>query len=76
MRFTLALWVLLSAGAILTTDWVFGGVAEGTTITVTKTAGTNDGGCNSDCSLREAITVDSSGDTIIIPSATYTLTGA
>ncbi|MDQ6787766.1 MAG: CSLREA domain-containing protein, partial [Acidobacteriota bacterium] len=34
------------------------------TLTVTKTADTNDGVCNSDCSLREAIAVAASNDTI------------
>ena len=46
--------------------------------TVTKTADTNDGSCDTaDCSLREAIIVanDSAGaDTITVPSGTYTLT--
>lgn len=36
-----------------------------TTWTVTKTADTNDGVCDSDCSLREAIAVAASGDTIV-----------
>ncbi|HQU85703.1 MAG TPA: choice-of-anchor Q domain-containing protein [Pyrinomonadaceae bacterium] len=35
-----------------------------TTRTVTKTADTNDGVCNADCSLREAITVAASGDIV------------
>src|SRR5215510_4109048 len=30
-------------------------IAHGTTFTVTKTADTNDGFCDADCSLREAI---------------------
>jgi CSLREA domain-containing protein len=34
------------------------------TLTVTKTADTNDGVCDSDCSLREAIAVAASGDLI------------
>src|SRR5688572_30845065 len=34
------------------------------TWTVTKTADTNDGACDADCSLREAIDVAASGDTI------------
>lgn len=46
--------------------------------TVTKTADTNDGSCDTaDCSLREAIIAanDSAGaDTITVPSGTYTLT--
>lgn len=35
------------------------------TWTVTKTADTNDGVCDSDCSLREAIAAAASGDTIV-----------
>jgi CSLREA domain-containing protein len=38
---------------------------------VTKTADTNDGVCNSDCSLREALSVAASGDTVIFDSATF-----
>lgn len=42
------------------------------TLTVTKTADTNDGTCNTDCSLREAITASALGDTIgfNIPAST------
>ena len=43
-------------------------------LNVTKTADTNDGACDSDCSLREAIGVASSGDNIVIPAGIYTLT--
>ena len=44
-------------------------------ITVTKTGDTNDGFCGvADCSLREAIGSGDSGDSIIIPMGTYTLT--
>ena len=43
-------------------------VDAATTWTVTKTADTNDGACDSDCSLREAIAVAPSGDTIIFAS--------
>jgi CSLREA domain-containing protein len=39
------------------------------TLTVTKTADTNDGVCDSDCSLREAIAAAGSGDTITFDSA-------
>ena len=43
---------------------------------VTKTADTNDGVCNADCSLREAIRAANAAagaDTITIPAGTYTL---
>ena len=43
-------------------------VAAATTWTVTKTADTNDGVCDSDCSLREAIAAAASGDTIVFAS--------
>ena len=49
-------------------------VAHAGTITVTKTEDTNDGLCNTDCSLREAIAAAAAGDTIYIPAGTYTLT--
>src|SRR5438552_11261520 len=51
--------------------------ALATTFTVTKTADTNDGVCDSDCSLREAIRAANAAagaDTISIPAGTYTLT--
>jgi len=41
------------------------------TRTVTKTADTNDGTCDSDCSLREAIAVAASGDTIVFGSPVF-----
>jgi uncharacterized repeat protein (TIGR01451 family)/CSLREA domain-containing protein len=48
------------------------------TFTVTKTADTNDGFCDADCSLREAIgAANANGltaDMVIIPAGTYTLT--
>jgi len=47
-----------------------------TTFVVTKTADTNDGACDADCSLREAIIAANAtpGDDIItLPSGTYTL---
>ncbi len=43
-------------------------------VTVTKTQDTNDGICDADCSLREAIAVAGRGDTVDIPPGTYTLT--
>ena len=43
--------------------------------TVTKTGDTSDGFCGTlDCSLREAISSGDSGDTVNIPTGTYTLT--
>lgn len=41
------------------------------TLTVTKTADTNDGVCDSDCSLREAIAVTISGDSIVFASPLF-----
>src|SRR5262245_59130370 len=41
--------------------------------TVTKTTDTNDGVCDADCSIREAIIAAAPGDTITIPAGTYTL---
>lgn len=52
-------------------------VSATTTFVVTKTADTNDGICDADCSLREAIIAANAtpGDDIItLPSGTYTLT--
>jgi CSLREA domain-containing protein len=49
-------------------------VGNQSTITVTKTDDTNDGECFTDCSLREAISVAQSGDTIIVPAGIYVLT--
>lgn len=45
---------------------------QAATLTVSKTADTNDGACNADCSLREAITAAVASDAIHfnIPSAT------
>ena len=47
------------------------------TFVVTKTADTNDGACNADCSLREAVRAANAAagsDMITIPNGTYTLT--
>lgn len=46
--------------------------AQAATLTVTKTADTNDGTCDSaDCSLREAIAIAASGDTIVFASPLF-----
>lgn len=52
-------------------------VAQASVFTVTKSGDTNDGVCDADCSLREAVIAANAAagaDTIIIPSGTYTLT--
>ena len=51
--------------------------ARAATFVVTKTADTNDGTCDSDCSLREAIVAANANagvDVITLPAGTYTLT--
>ncbi len=45
--------------------------ANAATLTVTKIADTNDNVCNADCSLREAIAVSVSGDTIQFASPVF-----
>ena len=70
---TLAVLVLALAMSAL---WLLktGDVAHGATVTVTKTGDTNDGVCDGDCSLREAIVVARVANKIDIPEGTYTLT--
>ena len=46
----------------------------GADLVVTKTGDTNDGACDADCSLREAIATAGSGDDVYVPCGTYTLT--
>jgi CSLREA domain-containing protein len=59
----LVLLLLPRAGSVhATTNW-----------TVTKTDDTNDGVCNADCSIREAIAVAAPGDTVTVPPGRYTL---
>jgi CSLREA domain-containing protein len=51
-------------------------VAGSTDLLVTKTADTNDGACDADCSLREAIIQANTfgADNIDVPAGTYKLT--
>jgi len=52
------------------------GQSQAAAFTVTKTADTADGTCDSDCSLREAIIAANAAagaDTITLPAGTYTL---
>ena len=54
-------------------------VAPNVNFTVTKTVDTNDGACNGDCSLREAVVAANAAagpDMITIPNNTYQLTRA
>ncbi|MFN0278159.1 MAG: choice-of-anchor Q domain-containing protein [Pyrinomonadaceae bacterium] len=44
------------------------GGARGAVVTVTKVADTNDGVCDADCSLREAVIAAASGDTVVFSS--------
>ena len=51
------------------------GSLHAATLNVTKTADTNDGTCDADCSLREAIVASNAlagADTIVVPAGTYT----
>ena len=80
IRHTLFL-ILALAVSIGSAKNSFGFASQNTTaaqtFTVTKTADTNDGACDSDCSLREAIVaanLNPGSDNIFIPSGTYTLT--
>jgi len=43
-------------------------VSKGATLTVTKVEDTNDGVCDADCSLREAVAAAASGDTVVFSS--------
>jgi CSLREA domain-containing protein len=74
----MALVALAAVGAALLALFVLGSpaVAGSTDLIVTKTADTNDGACNSDCSLREAIirSNTSGADAIELPAGTYRLT--
>ncbi len=63
--------ILVMALLLMLLPWA--GTVHAASLTVTKTADTNDGVCDADCSLREAISVAAAGDTITVPSGTYNL---
>lgn len=65
---------LFVVGVLSTILWLAFSVA-GATLTVTKTADTNDGVCDADCSLREAVAAanaSAENDDIVFSSATFT----
>ena len=64
-----ALLLIALASLVLWTSTV-----QGATLTVTKLEDTNDGFCDLDCSLREAIDAAAPGDLVVLPAGTYTLT--
>jgi len=58
-------------------DKYFPAVEASTVLTVTKPADTNDGACDGDCSLREAVVAAnaaSNANTILLPAGAYTIT--
>ena len=63
---------IIALGALLTQ---LAAAAPAATFTVTKTADTNDGACNADCSLREAIGAANAapGSIVVVPAGTYVL---
>ena len=67
----------MTAFAVPTAPAAAAGPAAATTFKVTKKADTNDGSCNRDCSLREAVVAANARpgrDTIKVPAGTYKLT--
>ncbi|MBI4034772.1 MAG: CSLREA domain-containing protein [Candidatus Chisholmbacteria bacterium] len=67
---------LITFGLAVFLAFNFTPTVSAASFTVTKTADTNDGACDADCSLREAITAANAlpgADTIILPASTYTL---
>ena len=74
--FGLRLIILSIVGLLLAVSGPHG-VAEAAAFIVTKTADTNDGACDADCSLREAVVAANAApgaDTITVPAGTYILT--
>jgi CSLREA domain-containing protein len=81
MKSTHTLGMALCLGFALLLAWVFSldaaHAAITTKFTVTKFSDGNDGACDADCSLREAIIAANAAagpDTIILPAGTYSLT--
>ena len=67
----------MTAFAVPTAPTAAAAPAAAKPLKVTKKADTNDGKCNSDCSLREAVVAanaDPGRDTIRVPAGTYKLT--
>jgi CSLREA domain-containing protein len=69
--FLVAALLALMAAAIAGSGYVAAQAAP--TVTVTKTADTDDGQCDSDCSLREAIGTAEKGSIVTVPAGAYTL---
>ena len=69
--FLVAALLALMAAAIAGSGYVAAQAAP--TVTVTKSADTDDGQCDSDCSLREALDAAEKGSIIVVPVGTYTL---
>ncbi len=70
--------IVLLAASTLATPWC-AARADAATFTVTTTADADDGACDADCSLREAVVAANAApdaDTIVVPAGTYVLTGA
>ncbi len=74
MKKSMQLLAVLSTLAFSFLSAPFRAVHASTTWYVTKTADTFDGVCDSDCSLRDAISVATSGDAIDFGSVTGTIT--
>lgn len=70
--------LIIFAGIFVSSLFLTGAV-NAATWTVTKSANSNDGSCDTDCSLREAVAAADSGDTVIFNSnligQTFTLGG-